>query len=313
MKSGVVTGVSAWFAVAAAWGALGCGEDPAEGSGGSTKGSGAGGPLGGAGGEIVAAGGAGGAPLVGGMGEEGGSGGGATGGAGATGPIGLDDVGSLVVLGDSIGDGGGQGPYYYQLLREDLEAAYGPIQYVNAADSGSKTGALVGQVGSLPSALPGPVVVTITSGGNDMKDNLLPIVLGQDGPARAQMAANIDAALDALLEPGRFGDGVAVYVFEGNIYDASDGEGDYGQHGCAFGQGYPTMPVDAYFASWNGAIEAEVAGHGQTYADMHGHFYGHGYSGNPSWYASDCTHPNSVGHAELASLFFHLVSGEPLP
>jgi lysophospholipase L1-like esterase len=244
-----------------------------------------------------------------------GLGGGAVGGAGGspTLPVGLEEVGSLVVLGDSIGDGGGQSPYYYQLLREDLEAAYGPIEYVRAADSGSETGALVGQVSSLPSSLPGPVVVTITSGGNDMKAELLPIVLGQDGPAKAEMGQHIDAALDALLAPGRFGPGVSVHVFEGNIYDASDGAGDYAEHDCAFGQGYPAMPVDPYFEAWNAVIEEQVTAHDQTYADMHGYFYGHGYSGSPSWYASDCTHPNSLGHAALAGLFFHLISGEPLP
>jgi lysophospholipase L1-like esterase len=228
-------------------------------------------------------------------------------------PMGLVEVGSLVVLGDSIGDGGGGQPYYYELLRADLDAFYGGIEYVNNAESGSETGALVGQVNDLPDTLPGPVAVVITSGGNDMKDNILAIVAGADGPARAQMQANIDAAHQALLAPNRFGPGVEVHIFEGNMYDASDGVGDYGMNDCAFGGGFPTIPTDPYFESWNGAVAQIVEGNGQIVADMHAHFYGHGYHNPPNWYASDCTHPSTLGHDQLRRQFFELITGEALP
>ena len=224
-------------------------------------------------------------------------------------PPGLDDVGTLVVLGDSIGDGGGQGPFYYQLLRDALSAHYGKtIAYHNNAESGSKTGALLGQIDDLPNALVGPVAVAITSGGNDMKDSIGMILTGTDGPAREQMGSNIDAALGALLSPDRFGPGVAVHVFEANIYDASDGQGNYASGGCVINMNSPGS-VDPYFDSWNGEIAERVAGHTQTLADMHGWFYGHGFNNPPSWYAGDCTHPNSVGHDRLHELFFSLITG----
>lgn len=226
---------------------------------------------------------------------------------------GLADVGTLVVLGDSIGDGGGQGPFYYALLRDMLETKYGSIAYHREADSGSKTGALLGQVNGLPGQLPGPVAVAITSGGNDMKDSLGLILAGADQPARTTMGGNIDAALSALLEPDRFGSGVAVYVFEANIYDASAGVGDFGQHDCAFGQGLPAIPTDTFFANWNGEIATRVQAHGQVLIDMHGYFYDHGYAGNPSWFAGDCTHPNSVGHAALADYFYTAITGVAPP
>jgi lysophospholipase L1-like esterase len=228
-------------------------------------------------------------------------------------PMGLDDVGSLVILGDSIGDGGGQSPFYYALLRDDLDAHYGGIEYVNQAQSGSETGALVGQVDDLPNNLPGPVVVVITSGGNDMKDQLPAVILGTDGPALMQVANNIDAALADLLAPGRFGAGVEVYVFEGNIYDASDGAGDFGQNDCNFANGVPAIPSDMFFERWNDNIRDAVEARGQTAVDMHGYFYGHGYHASPSWYASDCTHPNALGHDELHNLFYEQITGEPAP
>jgi hypothetical protein len=226
------------------------------------------------------------------------------------GPVGLPSLGSLVVLGDSIGDGGGQPPYYYALLRDDLDAHYGGIQYVNNADSGSETGDLLGQVNGLPNALPGPVAVVITSGGNDMKSAIQLIVTGTDGPARTAMQGHIEAALDALLAPNRFGAGVEVFVFEGNVYDASDGVGDFGTHDCAFGGGLPTIPTDMIFANWNGAIADAVEAKGQIAVDMHGWFYGHGYASSPNWYASDCTHPSTVGHDELHDLFYWQITGE---
>ena len=224
----------------------------------------------------------------------------------------LEDVGALVVMGDSIGDGGGQAPYYYELLRASFEARYGAIEYRNVADSGSETDALLGQANGLPAALPGPVVVVVTSGGNDMKSSIAAIIAGADGPARATMQANIDAALGELTTPGRFGAGVEVYVVEANIYDSSDGEGNFGANDCAFGGGLPAIMTDAFFGAWNGAIEDVVEEHGQTVLDMHGHFYGHGFNGTENWYASDCTHPNATGHDELHRLVYRTVTGDDL-
>ncbi|MBW2456817.1 MAG: SGNH/GDSL hydrolase family protein [Deltaproteobacteria bacterium] len=231
---------------------------------------------------------------------------------GAIGPEGLDDLGTLVVLGDSIGDGGGQGPYYYDLLQASLAAHYGAIDVHREADSGSETSALLGQVNSLPSTLSGPVAVVITSGGNDMKDQLPLVFLGMDDVPIATMRANIDQALNALLAPDAFGAGVAVHVFEATIYDASDGQGNYASGGCVINIDSPT-PVDPFFAKWNGAIAEVVAARGQQLAPMHDTFFGHGFNNPPNWYAGDCTHPNTTGHDELHRMFYELIVGDPAP
>ncbi len=232
---------------------------------------------------------------------------------GDVGPMGLPTLGSLVVLGDSISDGGGGAPFYYTLLHADLDAFYGDVQYVNVAQSGSETEALLGQVQDLPAALPGPVAVVITSGGNDMKANIVAVVTGVDGPAKAALQANIAAAQDALLAPNRFGPGVEVHLFEGNIYDASDGVGDFGANDCAFGGGFPTIPTDPFFEAWNAAIAETTEAHGGRAVDMHAWFYGHGYHTPPNWYASDCTHPSTLGHDQLRRLFYTEITGATLP
>ena len=306
-------------------------DDGSTGSGGTGASGGAGGSAGSAG---AATGGSAGAPATGGSAGSAGAGTGGSAGAGAGGSAGsgnggtgaggtggtgggqsanLATLGSLVVLGDSMSDGGGVGPFYYNLLQQDLSAKYGTIQYKNNAESGSKTGALKGQVNALPGTLAGPVAVCITSGGNDMKAQIAAIITGTDGPARAQMGQNIAEALDLLLAPGRFGAGVAVHVFEANIYDPSDGQGNYSQHNCNFGQGLPAIPTDTYFANWNGEIASQVAAKGQFVADIHGYFRFHGFNHPPSWYHTDCTHPNTTGHDQLRRYFYFQITGGELP
>lgn len=313
-------GVVVWIAVSWCAVGAGCGDTGGTGSSGmSTSGASSGtgsstssgsASSGGQGGSGQGGGGTGGsASGTGGMG----SGGMGSGGSGGGNPKGLASLKTLVVLGDSISDGGGQSPFYYNLLRTDLEAKYGSLAYYRKAQSGSKTGALVNQIQSLPGSMPGPVAVVITSGGNDMKDALAQVILGLDGPAKATMGANVKAALDLLLTPNKYGPGVEVYVFEGNIYDASDGAGDFGQHNCNFGNGIPAIPTDGFFMGWNQVIADQVNAHGQVQADMHAHFYGHGYKSSPNWYASDCTHPSSVGHDQLRRLFYQKITGEALP
>jgi hypothetical protein len=248
---------------------------------------------------------------VGGGSGQGGSTAAAGGGGGSA--MGLADVGTLVVLGDSIGDGGGQGPYYYDLLKTSLEGFYGhAVKYQNKAESGSKTGALVGQIGNLPKTLVGPVAVAITSGGNDMKDSLVQILSGTDGPARMQMGSNIDAALKALVAPNKFGAGVKVHVYYANIYDASDGKGNFKDGGCVIKLNSPG-PVDGYFKNWNGEISSRVTGNSQTLADLHDKFFNHGFNHPPNWYASDCTHPNTTGHGKVRDLFFKHITGKASP
>ncbi len=297
---------------AGAGGSSGAGGTGATG-GGSAGNSGSAGTAGvasgGAAGSAGAGGAAAGAAGTAGVAGSAGSGGGASGFGGSAA---LPALGSLVILGDSISDGGGQGPFYYDLLRADLEANYGALNYKKNAKSGSKTGALKGQVDGLPKSLPGPVAVCITSGGNDMKDQILQVVAGLDGPARLQMGNNIAVALSALLAPGRFGPGVPVHVFEADIYDASDGQGNFAAHSCNFGGSFPALPTDGYFKSWNAEIAKQITAKGQWYSSIHALFRLHGFNHPPNWYAGDCTHPNALGHDQLRRFFFYKITGKTL-
>jgi len=226
-------------------------------------------------------------------------------------PSGLPDLGSLVVLGDSISDGGGEGPFYYDELLTLLETFYGKtLTYVNHAKAGTTTLALEAQIAALPAELPGPVAVVITSGGNNMIYNSLQIMTGLDQLARDRMAGHIDGALGALLAPDRFGSGIAVHVFEANIYDASDGQGNFGSGGCAVIFNVPNGS-DPIFDSWNAVIADQVAGHGQTLIDIHTDFAGHGFNSPPSWYVPDCVHPNTTGHGMLTAAFATEITGAP--
>jgi lysophospholipase L1-like esterase len=218
----------------------------------------------------------------------------------------LGSLGTLVVLGDSIGSGGGEAPFYPQVLRQSLEAKYGAIEFYNHASSGSTTAALIGQVNELPDTLPGPVAVVITSGANDLQAALPDVLAGNDANARATMSQNIGVALDALLAPNRFGNAVNVFVYEANIYDASDGSGDLGEL-CGYGD-IPPVPIGAILDAWNGAIQMPVQVRGQTLHDIRSLFQGHGLVSSVSWFV-DCGHPNSTGHAALASSFQSLIAG----
>lgn len=144
--------------------------------------------------------------------------------------------------------------------------------------------------------------MTITSGGNDLKDALVEAATGLDALLVARMQGHIAAALDGLND--RFGDrGLTVYL--ANVYDSSDGRGNFGLH-CRFARrlGAIVIPTDPIFERWNAAHAAETERTGQVLVDLHSAFYGHGYNSDDNWYAEDCTHPNRRGHHELRALFW---------
>jgi hypothetical protein len=220
---------------------------------------------------------------------------------------GLGTLGTLVVLGDSIGSGGGRPPFYPNVLRQQLEAKYGALAFYNHASSGSTTAALASQIDELPDELPSPVAVVITSGANDLQAALPLVLEGTDQPARDAMSARIGDALDQLLAPARFGSEVEVFVFEANIYDASDGSGDLGPV-CGYGEIRP-LPIVRILDAWNAAILAPVTARGQSPMDIRGLFAGHGLESAAPWFV-DCGHPNATGHAMLAEYFAGAITGE---
>ena len=76
---------------------------------------------------------------------------------------------------------------------------------------------------------------------------------------------------------------------------------------------FPVQPTDTYFTNWNTVIADEVTAHGQTLADMHTYFYGHGFQSSPDWYFTDCIHPSQIGHDKLRHLVYQEITGEALP
>ncbi len=243
--------------------------------------------------------------------------------------------GTYIVLGDSISDRGGSGPFFYDLLHQnndttypafkghDLTTRFPGIQYVHAAVAGSITapypndsttsGAplMSDQITNLGSSYPGDILITITIGGNDLNDHAGDAVLGLDGPEKTQFTANLKADLDALMAPGRLGTG-KVYLLEANIYDATDGQGDWSKGGLLCPNYTVASSLDqSVFSDWNAIITQAIAAHSGDYLfDIHRLFAGHGFNGKANWFYSDCIHPNTTGHNELRREAWRMITGE---
>ena len=234
-----------------------------------------------------------------------------------TDPAALPTLGSVVFLGDSTSSMGGDPPFYYDLLLADLDAYYGggavTLDYFNLAAEGASTASLSDQIAALPAEMTGPVAVVITVGFQDLQDALSAITTGNDVQQRIAMRTNLEGALDELLTPDRFGAGVEVTIFETNLFDPSEGEGDFTNYGCAFAQGLPPIASANYFADWNLVISDSVGERGQYLIDMATLFTGHGYASAEPWTAADCIHPNDLGHDALRRSAYEWITGEVLP
>jgi lysophospholipase L1-like esterase len=179
------------------------------------------------------------------------------------------------------------------------------------------------QVAALPATLPGPVLVTITIGGNDLAAYAEQLLLSGGSNTQlsnlmppAQFAMYIDTAISALTAPGRFGPGVEVYVFEADIYDPTDTTGDFAAQGCpAPFSFFPMVPTTMTFANWNDVVHTEVAKYPKAFwAPMHDDFKGHGLAktGTSSWFnwpGFDCLHPNAKGHDAIRAMFWNMITG----
>lgn len=223
---------------------------------------------------------------------------------------------TYVILGDSISDGGGQAPYFYDLLTKDLQGKYGAdLKVVKASKAGAKTVNLDAQVGGLPTSLAGPVLVSITIGGNDVQAAIPGILTGGDGSAdRTAFQGYLKTALDELTKPGRFGDGVQVRVLLTNIYDPSDGTGNFTYDGkkCSGALGFfpAGRSTDTLLDPWETIMSDEAGKHPEAnLLLLRERFKGHGVETGLSttWFVSDCIHPNSSGHEQLHQLFWDAV------
>ena len=236
-----------------------------------------------------------------------------------------------VILGDSISDRGGEGPFYYDLLDKnddakwpddkgkDFAAAFGPdLKVVKASKAGARGQNLGGQIATLPATLEGPVVVTMTIGGNDVTAALAALLTsGDDSKERADFQGYLDEAIAELTKPDRFGAGVKVTVFVANVYDPSDGTGDFTVAASGkkcpgalsfFPAGKATAPL---LDPWEKIFADVAAKHpGSNVVDLRGKYQGHGVNKADSWFYGDCIHPNAAGHDAVRDLFWSAIAAK---
>jgi lysophospholipase L1-like esterase len=314
-------------------GVVGCGSSSAGSNGtggngtagGSSSGGGGGTSSGGGGG--TSSGGGGGTSSGGGGGTAAGGGGGTSSGGGTgTGAGKLPSAfGTYIEIGDSISDKGGAGPFFYDLLYQnddttyptwaglDLKDKFSVATHLHAAVAGSQTKDLVGQISGLPATLTGPVLVTITSGGNDLRAAAQQAIAGTDQTYLTAMGTNIDAALTALTASGRFGAGVEVYVLYADIYDPTDNTGNFNSCGLPLSL-FNSPNAPAIFGRWNAVIDTESAKYPNVFVEpLHDDFLGHGIVDSVNWFYTDCIHPDTAGHHQLRRLMWKALTGADGP
>jgi lysophospholipase L1-like esterase len=320
--------IATFFAVAGI--VSGCGSDTNSHTGGTAGSGGSGGGTGGngAGGNGGSGGGGGSSGDMAGGGGNGGSGGsGGGGGSGGSGGVVTlpASFATYIELGDSISDGGGSGPFYYNLLYSnddttypawhglDLQTKFGVQQHVHGAVAGSQTKDLVGQVMKLAATLPGPILVTVTSGGNDLQAAAQQAIKGTDGTYIAAMTTNIDSFLAAITATGRFGAGVEVYILFANIYDPTDKSGNF--MSCPLPLSLlSSNDAAGIWTRWNAPFTSEAPKYPNVVIEpLYDTFLGHGIHDTDNWFYTDCIHPDTKGHHQIRRMFWKALTGADGP
>lgn len=217
---------------------------------------------------------------------------------------------TYVILGDSISDEGGEGPFFYDLLADDLKDKL-DVKVEKHSKSGAVSKGLASQLKSIPAELTGPVAISVTIGGNDMQVAAFDILNGEDAEKRAAYVSNVTKVYDDLLAENRFGAGVKVTIFHATIYDPTDGQGNFAEAGCpSYLAAIPKQPTKTYWDAWNKEATDALAKYGSSVVvvDAYKDFHGHGVGTSDSWFADDCIHPNKEGHEGLHELFLGAVA-----
>jgi lysophospholipase L1-like esterase len=212
-----------------------------------------------------------------------------------------------LILGDSISDGGGEAPYFYTLLSQELGS---DVKVVKASKGGARAQNLGGQIATVTGPLESPVLVTITIGGNDVTAALGKILTGGDDTMeRNDFKEFLTAAIAELTKADRFGAGVKVAIYMTNVYDPSDGTGNFKfQSGtkCPGALGfYPAgKPTAPQLDPWEQIFTEVAAGKPDVHVlDLRAKYQGHGVPAAEPWFVPDCIHPNAKGHAAIKELF----------
>ncbi|MDP2528435.1 MAG: SGNH/GDSL hydrolase family protein [Candidatus Palauibacterales bacterium] len=154
----------------------------------------------------------------------------------------------------------------------DLVSVWPEVRYVALAEDGATTASVLRlQLPRLPEEVEGPVLVTLTAGGNDLVGLL---DMGSAGPALGAP----DPAAGLVEEAARTLERVvrelrtrfpSAALLVGTVYDPSDGTGDLGDGVRR------TRELEA-LATFNGRVEAIARGAGATVVPIHHRFLGHG-------------------------------------
>jgi len=182
----------------------------------------------------------------------------------------------------------------------DLASLCPGLRHVDLTQDGATTGTLLrDQLPRVPEGLDGPVLVTVTAGGNDLVALLDSLSgAGRGDPARALVddaARTLAVAVSGLRE--RFPEAT---VLVGDVYDPSDGTGDLGDD---VHRGGALEALEAY----NRRV-AEVAREaGGRPVPIHDRFLGHGLTEpdpDARWYwCHSAIEPSARGASEVRRLW----------
>jgi lysophospholipase L1-like esterase len=253
-------------------------------------------------------------------------------------------LGFFLVLGDSISMGAGasrpQRGFTELLVRndptlwptyagKDLQTLWaGRVEQLNLAISGSTTRDTLFALRSCIARHAGPitddaVTVTLTTGGNDLKNAIWAGVVGGSGTPMEAVATTLSATLrdleaivKLLQDKKNFPGGVRVFL--ATVYDPSDGQGQVQTgHGVLHVKGLSNA-----LGQWAKGYAIFAKRYNVNLVDAHAAFLGHGFRSTPhregpgsgrvqqdSWFA-DPIHPNDKGHHALREIFWKAMQKE---
>ena len=164
----------------------------------------------------------------------------------------------------------------------------------------------------------------MTSGGNDVARMGRDFV---DGATVEDLQLDAEAAvahkrnsLEWLADEANFPNG--HYIVFADVYDPSDGTGDFEDCDLSGLVGFedfllPPEEIMHYIQRSYAELAVET---GTDLLFLHKEFCGHGHSAaddqapcyrgpaQPIWFDFTCSHPNPEGHAELANIFYSVVT-----
>lgn len=190
---------------------------------------------------------------------------------------------------------------YPEFAGRDLLSLNPRTRMVDLAFDGAMAGDVLRSLAALQPA-PGPVLVTLTVGGNDSIRYLNAMTPPQ--VAMADLAGNLSRILAQVrrLYPD-------LTLRLGTIYDPTDGSGRVQSGHVRFVAGLPLLgPI-------NELISRTAAEHGGLAVDVHGHFLGHGmrhrdpsyehfHPQDPTGWITRDIEPNARGASEVRRLFW---------